>query len=161
VAFPRCECFGNNASVLAKPIRGFILSKLPPPHYFTIMMANTSCNYVWLNISSLPIEEMNVGDVAIILNVTIYSKEKDNVEIFDAGQGPSVIRALLQSRIRGKEPRKLKLKIFGLDEDDEVVTSDREVDFSPSLTILRKKEIDEILCRLNRGLFSKPIHDIR
>jgi hypothetical protein len=105
---------------------------------------------------------MNVGDVAIILNVTTYSKEKDNVEIFDAGQGPSVIRALLQSRIRGKEPRKLKLKIFGFDEDDEVVTSDREVDFSPSLTILReKKEIDEILCCLNRGLFSKPIHDIR
>lgn len=124
-------------------------------------MANTSCNYVWLNISSLPIQEMNVGDVAIVLNVTTYSKEKDNVEIFDAGQGPSLIRALLQSAIIGNEPRKVKLKIFGFDEDDEVVTSDREVDFSPSLSILEKKEIDEILSCLNRGLFSKPIHDTR
>jgi hypothetical protein len=49
-----------------------------------------------------------------------------------------LIRALLKSDVLGKEPQKLGLKIFALDEDDELVTSDKDVDFSPSLTILAK-----------------------
>ena len=146
----------------------FSPSKLPPLHYFIMatmvreVVAETSCNYVWLDIRSLPIEEMNVGDVAIVLNVTTYAKEDNVVEVFDAGQDPNIIRALLQSDVRGKDPQKLRLKIFGFDEDGKVVTSDKEVDFSSSLTILKgKTTIDEIHSHLNRGLFSKPIHDIR
>jgi len=124
-------------------------------------VAETSCNYIWLNISSLPIQEMNVGDAAIVLNVTTYAKEEDAVEIFDADQGPNLIRALLQSDVLGKEPQKLGLKIFALDEDDEVVTSDKEVDFSPFLTILEVEEIDKIHSYLHHGLFLKPIHSFR
>jgi len=56
----------------------------------------------------------------------------------DERQGPNLIRALLKSDVLGKEPQKLGLKIFALDEDDELVTSDKDVDFSPSLTILAK-----------------------
>jgi hypothetical protein len=149
-------------------VAAFLPSKLPPLHYFIMatmavkeVVAETSCNYVWLDIRSLPIEEMNVGDVAIVLNVTTYAKEDNVVEVFDAGQDPNLIRALLQSDVQGKIPQKLRLNIFGFDEDGKVVTSDKEVDFSSSLTILKgKKTIDEIHGHLNRGLFSKPIHDI-
>lgn len=110
----------------------------------------SSCDYIWLDVSSLPVDD--VGDIAIVLKITTSPKEEvDCFEVFGADEGSDFIKDLLQSKVEGKQPRKLSLRIFGLD-DEGVVATEQEVAFSASFTILEDHDVKEICSHMNRGL---------